>query len=75
LCEFGVKFGRTLKSFLWDFNITPENKLNFNSNKLTDYNPWKLELSFNFTGYEFFFNILPEYKNDNTRRFGIRLNF
>lgn len=75
LCEFGVKFGRTLKSFLWDFNITPENKLNFNSNKLTDYNPWKLELSFGFMGYELFFNVLPEYKNDNTRRFGIRLNF
>lgn len=74
-CNFGLKFGRTLKSFLWDFNITPENKINFNSTKLTDYNPWKLELFFNFTGYEFFFNILPEYKNDNTRRFGIRLNF
>ncbi|MEE1119079.1 MAG: hypothetical protein U0K90_04035, partial [Bacteroidales bacterium] len=74
-CNFGLKFGRTLKSFLWDFNITPENKLNFNSTKLTDYNPWKLELFFNFTGYEFFFNILPEYKNDNTRRFGIRFRF
>lgn len=74
-CNFGLKFGRTLKSFLWDFNITPENKINFNSTKLSDYNPWKLELSFNFIGYEFFFNILPEYKNDNTRRFGIRFYF
>lgn len=74
-CKFGLKFGRTLKSFLWDFNITPENKINFNSTKLSDYNPWKLELSFNFIGYEFFFNILPEYKNDNTRRFGIRFYF
>lgn len=74
-CNFGLKFGRTLKSFLWDFNITPENKLNFNSNKITDYNPWKLELSFGFKGVDFFFNVLPEYKNDNTRRFGIRLNF
>ena len=74
-CKFGLKFGRTLKSFLWDFNITPENKINFNSTKLTDYNPWKLELSFDFTGLEFFFNVLPEYKNDNTRRFGIRFYF
>lgn len=74
-CNFGLKFGRTLKSFLWDFNITPENKINFNSTKLSDYNPWKLELFFNFIGYEFFFNILPEYKNDNTRRFGIRFRF
>lgn len=74
-CNFGLKFGRTLKSFLWDFNITPENKINFNSTKLSDYNPWKLELSFNFIGYEFFFNVLPEYKNDNTRRFGIRFYF
>lgn len=74
-CNFGLKFGRTLKSFLWDFNITPENKINFNSTKLTDYNPWKLELSFDFTGLEFFFNVLPEYKNDNTRRFGIRFYF
>lgn len=74
-CNFGLKFGRTLKSFLWDFNITPENKINFNSTKLSDYNPWKLELSFDFTGLEFFFNVLPEYKNDNTRRFGIRFYF
>lgn len=71
----GFNFTKRLKTNFWDFSINQDGKTDFNSNRLSNFNSWKIEPTIRYRNSELYFNILPEYKNDKTRTFGVRLYF